>query len=233
VESMAAQSHDKDAGSWHVAALPEDEFLVAALRRGDETAFALLLDTYHASMVRLALFYVASDAVAEEVVQETWLAVIRGLERFEGRSSLKTWIFRILTNHAKERGQREGRSVVFSAVWNPDREPAEPAVAPERFRSAEPDHDHWVSFPRSWEDIPEQRFLAKETRVCIAQALALLPPSQRAVMTLHDIEGWAADDVCEVLGISTANQRVLLHRARSRVRGALERYFDQEAEVAR
>jgi RNA polymerase sigma-70 factor (ECF subfamily) len=205
--------------------MPEDEFLVAALRRGDEAAFALLLDTYHARMVRLVRLYVASDAVAEEVVQETWLAVIRGLERFEGRSSLKTWIFGILTNVAKTRGQREARSMPFAALGGPDDDPAEPAVAPERFRVSAPWAGGWVSAPQSWEDLPEERLLSVETRARIAQAIDALAPAQRAVITLHDVEGCTAEEVCSVLGLSAANQRVLLHRARSKVRGVLEQYF--------
>ena len=232
MESTTAPAHGAAAGSRDAPPLPEDACLVESLRLGDEAAFALLLDTYHARMVRMALVYVSSYAVAEEVVQETWLAVVRGLDRFEARSSLKTWIFGILTNQSKARGQCEGRSVVFSATWNPDVAPGDPAVDPERFRAVEPDRDHWVSFPHSWEGIPEEQFLARETRACIAQALSALPANQRAVMTLNDIEGWPTHEACEVLGISTANQRVLLHRARSRVRGVLERYFDQKADSA-
>jgi RNA polymerase sigma-70 factor (ECF subfamily) len=209
--------------------LPEDERLIAALRRGDEAAFAQLLDAYHTSMIRLAMLYVASYAVAEEVVQETWMEVFRGLERFQERCALKTWIFRILTNVAKTRGQREARSVPFSALGDPEGEPVEPAVAPERFRASEPWTGHWAAEPRSWDDLPEERFLSAETHACIKTAIAALAPAQREVITLRDVKGWTAEEVCSVLGVSAANQRVLLHRARSKVRGALEQYFDQVA----
>ena len=200
--------------------------LVAALRNGDAAAFASLLERYYPAMLRLAQIYVPNRAVAEEVVQETWLAVLQGLARFAGRASLKTWIFRILTNRAKTRGMREGRSVPFSALSDLDASPAEPAVDPARFyppgqRSA----GHWISLPLAWEHLPEERLLAQETRACILQAVAALPPGQRAVISLRDIEGWSAAEVCTILGVSEANQRVLLHRARSKVRHALEHYF--------
>jgi RNA polymerase sigma-70 factor (ECF subfamily) len=214
-------------GSPHTTALPEDEHLIGALRRGDEAAFAQLLDAYHTSMVRLALQYVSSHAVAEEVVQETWMEVFRGLGRFQERCALKTWIFRILTNVAKTRGQREARSVPFCALGDPEGAPVEPALAPERFRASEPWKGHWAAEPRSWEDLPEERFLSAETHACIKTAIAALARAQRDVITLRDVKGWTAEEVCSVLGLSAANQRVLLHRARSKVRGALEQYFDQ------
>lgn len=201
--------------------------LVEALRRGDEAAFATLIEHYHTPLLRLATIYVSSRAVAEEVVQETWLGVLQGLARFEGRSSLKTWIFRILTNRAKTRGEREGRSIPFAALEGLDAEPGEPAVDPARFLP--PDHErwpgHWVSFPQSWDDVPERRLLSQETRAQIATAIEALPPHQRTVISLRDVEGWSADEVCSVLSISESNQRVLLHRARSKVRQALERYL--------
>jgi len=177
----------------------------------------------------VATLYVSSQAVAEDVVQETWLEVVRGLARFQERSSLKTWIFSILTNRAKTRGQHEGRSVVFSSLWDADADSDDPAVAPERFRASDPWRGHWVSAPRAWDDQPEEQFLCEETHAYIAAAIAALPPSQREVIRLRDIEGWLADEVCGALGVTAANQRVLLHRARSKVRGALERYFDQRA----
>src|SRR5437867_4092621 len=145
--------------------------------------------------------------MAEEVVQETWMEVFRGLERFEARCALKTWIFRILTNVAKTRGQREARSVPFSALWDPDSEPVEPSVAPERFRASAPWKGHWAAEPCSWDDLPEERFLSAETRACIATAIAALPPAQQEVITLRDVKGWAAEEVCSVLGVSAANQR--------------------------
>jgi RNA polymerase sigma-70 factor, ECF subfamily len=220
-------SLEQDTGLAGAGASADELKLIAGLRAGDESAFETLIERYDRSLLRLAMLYVPSRTVAEEVVQETWLGVLQGLGRFEGRSSLKTWLFRILTNRARTRGQREGRSIPFSAVWNPDADPAEPAVEPERFRPAEDKwHGGWVSFPRNWDELPEQRLLSAETRAQIQQAIDALPESQREVITLRDVEGWAAEEVCNILGISESNQRVLLHRARSKVRRALEQYLD-------
>lgn len=197
-----------------------EERLTQGLRGGDEAAFLALVGRHQRAMLRVARLYVASEAAAEDVVQETWLAVLKGLPRFEGRSSLRTWIFRILTRRAQTYGQRDARSLPFAALRGPDGD-GDPAVPGERFR----DDGEWALAPASWEDMPEERLLAAETRALLDQAVAALPPSQRAVITLRDIEGWAADEVCAMLGISDANQRVLLHRARSRVRAALEQYL--------
>jgi RNA polymerase sigma-70 factor (ECF subfamily) len=208
-----------------------EQELLEALRAGDEAAFAALVDRYHASLVRLARMYVRERTLAEEVAQETWLAVLGGIERFEGRSSLKTWLFRILTNRAKTRGERESRSMPFSALANAELDADEPALDPDRFRP----HDApqwpggWKDFPRPWEGDPEERLLAGEARRLILDTIAELPPAQRAVITLRDIEGFGSEDVCNVLEVSDTNQRVLLHRARSRVRRALERYLDEES----
>ncbi len=207
----------------------DDLRMVEALRSGNEAAFVSLIDRYYATMLRLAMVFVSSQAVAEEVVQETWMGVLQGLNNFEGRSSLKTWIFRILTNRAKTRAQREGRSVPFSSLPEFSIDVHEPAVEPERF--AGPDHQwpgRWVSFPRSWDEIPEERILSQETHTCIQEAIDALPPNQREVITLRDIEGWSSDEICKLLGVSEVNQRVLLHRARSRVRIVLEQYFEEE-----
>ena len=167
--------------------------------------------------------YVPSRAVAEEVVQETWLAVIRGIDSFEGRSSLKTWLFRILSNRAKTRGAREARTIAMSALAGDEH-----AVDPDRFLPA--DHAEapgwWSSYPTAW---PEERLLAGEVRDVIEEAVEDLPEGQRAVIALRDIEGWSSDETCDALGITAGNQRVLLHRARSRVRSALEEYMDEEA----
>jgi RNA polymerase sigma-70 factor (ECF subfamily) len=202
-----------------------DAALVAALRRGDETAFVALVTEHHASLKRVARMYVASEAVAEEVVQETWLAVVKGLPRFEGRSSLKTWIFHILANQAKTRGERERRSVPFAALTGaPDEEG--PSVDPDRFR---PDGDawpgHWAAPPCAWED-PERRLGSLEARALLRAAIDELPPVQQAVIALRDVEGVSAEEVCDLLDITAVNQRVILHRARSRVRSVLERYMD-------
>jgi RNA polymerase sigma-70 factor, ECF subfamily len=207
----------------------EDVHLIELLRSGNEAAFESLVDCHSAAMLRLAKVFVTAQAVAEEVVQETWMAVLVGLSCFEGRSSLKTWIFRILTNHAKTRAQREGRSLPFSSLPDVDTDITEPAVDPGRFLPA--DHQwsgHWISFPLDWREIPEERLLSQETRACIDRAIEALPPGQREVILLRDIEGWTSDETCSLLGISAVNQRVLLHRARSKVRGALERYFEKE-----
>ena len=179
--------------------MDNDAALVAGLRAGDEAAFRALIDMYHAMLVRVARMYVSTQAVAEEVAQETWL-------------------FRILTNRAKTRGIREGRSLPFSSL-----EPDEPAVEPERFHGG--DHSwpgHWAAPPS---DFPEDRLLAGETREVLERAIESLPPTQRAVISLRDIEGWSADEVCNALTLSETNQRVLLHRARSTVRAALEQYL--------
>lgn len=200
--------------------------LVAALRNRDEAAFMWLADKYHLSLVRLATLFVKDQAVAEEVAQETWIGVLRGIDRFEGRSSLKTWIYRILTNTAKTRAQRENRSIPFSAWGNAD-ESIEPSVEPDRFLPATDPRwsRHWASEPQPWTNIPEDLFLSKETQAVIRRAIDQLPATQRAVITRRDMEGWSSAETCNVLEISETNQRVLLHRARAKVRRALEQYF--------
>jgi RNA polymerase sigma-70 factor (ECF subfamily) len=189
--------------------------VVAALRAGDEETFRRLVKEYGPSMLRVARMYVGSRAVAEEVVQEAWLAVLKGIGGFEGRSSLKTWIFRILTNIAKTRGQREGRSIPFSALAPDD----EHAVDPDRFA----ENGNWAAPPRAWG--PEERLLAAETMAVVEDAIAALPPSQAIVITMRDVEGFDAEEARNALAISETNQRVLLHRARSKVRQALEDYL--------
>ncbi len=203
-----------------------DREVVGAICAGDEGAWAQLVHNHSAAMLRLARMYVSSRPVAEEVVQETWLAVLTGIERFEGRSSLKTWLFRILTNQAQTRAVKEGRSVPFSALTAEDLGAAEPSVEPDSFRTAgERWADHWRSSPDRWTDLPEARLLARETVEFVERTAASLPAAQQAVLTLRDILGWDADEVCEVLAITAANQRVLLHRARAKVRKALETRF--------
>ncbi len=200
-----------------------DAQLVAALRVGDEDTFRELVRDWHSSMLRVARIFTPSRAVAEEVVQETWLRVLGALDRFEGRSSLKTWVFRILVNTAKTRAQREGRTLPFSALQDPARVP-EAAVDPDRFFP--PDHP---AHPGGWSapppELPEERLLAAELRERIAAAIEELPPSQRAVISLRDVEGWTSDEVRNALDLSEVNQRVLLHRARAKVRAALEEYI--------
>lgn len=204
---------------------PDDAALLAALRRGEESAFVALIERYQGPMVRLARLYVTDTATAEEVVQETWLGALRGLDRFEGRSSLKTWLFHILTNRAKTRAARDGRTIPFSALLA-EAGGDEAAVDPDHFHPlGHPGAGHWVSRPQSWRELPEDRLLARETRGRLRAAIDALPPLQRAVLTLRDVDGWAADEVCNTLAISETNQRVLLHRARSKIRRALATYL--------
>jgi RNA polymerase sigma-70 factor, ECF subfamily len=207
----------------------DELFLLEQLRSGNEAAFVSLVDRYHATMMRLAMVYVTAWTVAEEVVQETWVGVLEGLHRFEGRSSMKTWMFRILTNCAIRRAQREGRSIPFSSLPDYDTDLAEPAVDPDRFFSE--DHQwsgRWASFPSNWQDLPEERMLSRETCACLEKAIEALPPNPRQIIIMRDIEGWTSEETCNFLGISEGNQRVLLHRARSKVRGMLEKYFEEE-----
>jgi RNA polymerase sigma-70 factor (ECF subfamily) len=205
----------------------DDDVLVAALRARDEDAFAWLLDRYSASLRRLARAYVASDAAADEVVSETWLAVITGIDRFEQRSSLKTWIHRIVMNLARTKGTREHRSVPFSSLAA-EAETPEAAVDPARFQpKGTPGAGGWAAPPVPWDEEPEARLAAGETLAAVRTAIAALPPGQQLVITLRDLEGWRADEVCNALELTETNQRVLLHRARAKVRTALEGHFEE------
>jgi RNA polymerase sigma-70 factor (ECF subfamily) len=206
-----------------------DSELIAALRTGDETAFGELVERLHPSLVRIARLYVSTDAVAQEVAQETWLGVLNGLDRFEERSSLKTWVFRILANIAKTRGVREGRSVPFSSIAGDETD--DPSVDPDRFIPADAERAprHWAVPPAVWSAEPDERLLAGEVRALIFRTIDALPPNQRAAIVLRDVEGWSSDEVRNELGVGETNQRVLLHRARSRVRQALEDYFKDDA----
>ena len=206
-----------------------DGALLERLRAGDEAAFTELVERYSGPLMRLVRMYVPSAAVAEEVVQETWLGVLAGLDRFEGRSSLRTWLFQIAINRARTRGARERRTVPFASLADHEAGEDHPSVAPERFLGA--DHDrwphHWATPPRRWEELPDRHVESKETMARVRAAIEQLPPAQRTVITLRDIEGWESSEVCNTLEISETNQRVLLHRARSRVRADLESYFAQ------
>jgi RNA polymerase sigma-70 factor (ECF subfamily) len=207
---------------------PHDLALVERLRAGEESAFMALVDQLQPAMLRVARMYVSTTAVAEEVVQETWLGVLRGLHSFEGRSSLRTWIFRILTNIAKTRGQREGRSLPFASLAGDDIDA--PAVDPSRFDSPEgSSRGGWSTLPEDWTGIPEDRLLGHETLDVIGRVIASLPPMQAEVIRLRDALGWTSEEVRNALDLSETNQRVLLHRARAKVRGALERYLSSEA----
>jgi RNA polymerase sigma-70 factor (ECF subfamily) len=198
---------------------PDGDVLLRALRAGDERVFAALAQRWSGVMLRLALAHVASRAVAEEVVQEAWLTMLRSLERFEGRSSLRTWVLGIVVNLARARGRAERRSVavpldsgelIDPSRFLPDSHPRWPR--------------HWAVEPAPWRT-PEDELLAGESRNVLLTAIEQLPPTQREVLTLRDLEGVSAAEVCNILGLTDTNQRVLLHRARTRVRNALERYL--------
>jgi RNA polymerase sigma-70 factor (ECF subfamily) len=203
-----------------------DEDLVERARAGDEEAFTELVRRYSPALLRLARMYVSSQAVAEDVVQETWLGVLRGLERFEGRSSFKTWLFRILVNRAKTRGVREHRSVPFASLGagegGGDEGDAGPTVDPTRFV----EEGAWASPPRRWQDDPELALESTEVRRIAEEAIAKLPDRQRIVITMRDLEGLSSDEVRNALDLTETNQRVLLHRARAKVRAALENWID-------
>jgi RNA polymerase sigma-70 factor (ECF subfamily) len=208
-----------------VPAALSDEALLRRLRAGDETAFMDLVGRYGPLMLRIALSHVSSRSVAEEVVQEAWLGVLTGLDRFEGRSSLKTWIMRIAANQARSRGERERRTVPVSALGDDE---DGPAVEPSRFRPFDDPRypGGWARPPQDW---PEQHLLAGETLQLVRDAIAGLPPRQQEVILLRDVEGWEPDEISDALGLSPGNQRVLLHRARSTVRGRLEDYLEAVA----
>lgn len=199
--------------------------LVERLKAGDEAAFGALVDRYYASLLHVARGYVATKESAEDVVQETFLGVITGIGRFEGRSSLKTWMFRILVNRAQTRGEREGRVRPFSSLGEGG---DEPAVDPDRFEKSGRWAGSWAS-PPSTEHLPEARALADEMGTRLLAAIETLPPAQRAVLELRDVLGFGADEVCDLLAVTEANQRVLLHRARSKARTILEGYVDAGA----
>ena len=206
----------------------DDDSLVAALRRGDEQAFEWMLGTYDSSLRRVARNYVPSDAIADEVVQDTWMGLIRGIDNFEQRSSLKTWLYRILLNIARTKGAREHRTIPFSSAAGALSDD-DATFDPERFRPASPTEQYpggWISFPYAWETQPETTLDATETAGIVGAAIAQLPPAQREVLTLRDIEGWTAVEICRTLDLTATNQRVLLHRARAKVRRALELYFE-------
>jgi RNA polymerase sigma-70 factor (ECF subfamily) len=207
-------------GSVEARERADDRALVARLRAGDEQAFASLVDGWAGWMLRLAREHVPTASAAEEVVQETWLAVLNGLDGFRGEASLRTWVYRILLNQAKRRGIRDRRTVPFASLA-PDEDG--PTVDPERFQGAGDRYPGgWRSFPEEW---PEEVALTQEVRDVVVVALATLPPRQKVVVALRDLDGASADEVCELLGISAGNQRVLLHRGRAVVRAHLEQYF--------
>jgi RNA polymerase sigma-70 factor (ECF subfamily) len=190
---------------------------------GDETTFTTLVDQHQPAMLRLAQMHVASRAVAEEVVQEAWIGILKGLRTFEGRSSLRTWMYKIVTNLAKTRGVREGRSLPFSALAGDD-DPVDPSWfqgSKDRFPG------HWRTFPDDWRGIPEDRLLGQETLDHISRALDGMPAAQAEVVRLRDVLGWSSDEVCNALDLTETNQRVLLHRGRNRIRRELDAYLSE------
>lgn len=199
----------------------DERALVERLRSGDRAAFAALVAAHGGALLRFGISFVKDRSLAEEVVQDTWLAALDNLDRFEGRSSVRTWLFHIVANKARTRLAREGRSVPFSSLGDPA-EGDSPAVDPERFRR----DGEWREPIGRWsEEDPERLAQGAETRAAIEQAIADLPEPQRLVITLRDVEGLEAEEICNLLGVTVSNQRVLLHRARSRVRQALETYM--------
>jgi RNA polymerase sigma-70 factor (ECF subfamily) len=209
----------------HVVASSTDAMTVERLLAGDESAFMMLVEQHQAAMLRLAQIYVSSRAVAEEVVQEAWIGILKGLPTFEGRSSLRTWMYRIVTNIAKTRGVREGRSVPFSSLGGGEHDDA---IDPSWFRGADdPFPGGWLTFPDDWRGIPEDRLLGHETLRHIGRALDGLPAMQAEVVRLRDVLGWTSEEVCNALDITETNQRVLLHRGRNRLRRELDAYLSQ------
>ncbi|WP_246001984.1 RNA polymerase sigma factor [Allorhizocola rhizosphaerae] len=209
-------------------ALPSDVDIVARLRARDEAMFATLIDRWSPGMLRAARAFVSDEHAAQDVVQETWLGVVRGIDGFQARASLRTWVYRILINRAKTRGVRDARVVPVSSLVTAD-EDLGPTVDPERFRGPDDPHPgHWRVHPAAWPS-PEDGAVARETRRRLTAALAELPARQRIVVTLRDVEGYTGEEVCELLNLTAANQRVLLHRGRAALRAALETYLTSGA----
>lgn len=210
-------------------AAPDDELdLIERLRAGDEDAFMSLVDRLQPAMLRVARMYVQSQAVAEDVVQEAWIGVLQGIQRFEGRSSLRTWILRIVSNIAKTKGRRESRSVPFASLVGDDVDA--PPFDPDRFLGPGQEWSgHWSTVPGEWLGLPEDRLVAAETLAVVRRAIETLPPMQAEVIRLRDVAGWSSEEVRNALDLTETNQRVLLHRARAKVRRALEPEFTIEA----
>jgi RNA polymerase sigma-70 factor (ECF subfamily) len=219
------------AGDAEAAADP-DAALLERLRAGDEDAFRALVEEHGPFLMRLVMMHVPSRAIAEEVVQDTWLAALSGLDRFEGRSMLRTWLASIALNKARTRGTREGRILPFALFRRRYEEGGGPALDPDRFQGRRGERPGWwAAPPAAWED-PQSRLEANETRDVMLKAIRDLPPRQREVITLRDISGWNAEEVRNALDLSETNQRVLLHRARSKVRAALEEHLKPQPEGA-
>jgi RNA polymerase sigma-70 factor, ECF subfamily len=204
----------------------DDNQLIAAVREGDERAFVTLVERYHPSLQRLAHLYIDASTV-EDVVQDTWIGVLHGLPNFEGRASFKTWLFRILVNRARTRAVRNARTIPMSSLVHEETETQEYAVDPGRFRPADDQYPgHWLPLLKpSADEMPEERLLAGELELVVRNAIGGLPPAQAEVVRLRDVDGLPSEDVCQLLNLTEGNQRVLLHRGRSRIRAALEAYM--------
>ncbi len=237
--NSATVTHASPGPSLSVSALPngfagfslsqEDHLLIVRLRKGEEGAFDELVDTHHGALIRMALGHVADREVAEEVVQDTWMAVIQGLSRFEGRSSLRTWIFGILIHKAKDRGVREKRHTSFSDFESHDDDHDE-AIDPSRFHQSGEWAGHWAVPPQPWdEQTPEALLASRQAVAAMQQAIEALPRTLKDVLILRDIEGVEAKEACELLKITETNLYVRLHRARERVRRAVEIYLEGAA----
>ncbi len=206
--------------------LPDDATLVAGLRSRDEAIFELVVTAWSPTMTRIARSHVSTADSAAEVVQDAWLAVLTGIDRFEGRSALRTWVFRIVTNKASSRGVREGRTLPWSSLDPADHSPT---VDPHRFRDADDAYPgHWRSFPQQWPS-PEAEAIRSDVSDVVATAVEDLPMRQQVVIIMRDVLGCSSEEVCDVLGVTTANQRVILHRARAAVRQRLENLFGAAA----
>jgi RNA polymerase sigma-70 factor, ECF subfamily len=203
-----------------IATGDDDAALLPRLRVGDEAAFNQLVDRYYALTLHVVRPYVRTESVAEEVVQEAWIGVIQGLRRFEGRSSLKNWIVRIAINKARTRGAREARSVPFSSQVHAD----DDGIDPTFFRGpGDAFPGHWTSYPRTWRSLPDEATVMRETLSVVQEAIEALPTMQRLVLTLRDVEGWESAEIATTLGLTGSNERILLHRGRTKVRAVLER----------
>jgi RNA polymerase sigma-70 factor (ECF subfamily) len=221
--TRAAPSRGTDAsiGDEHRPVAGDERHLLERLRAGDRAAFGTLVTRHGGALLRLAATFVKDRSIAEEVVQDAWVAALENLDGFEGRASLRTWLFHIVSNKARTRLTRDSRTVPFSAFAGPD-EGDDPAVSPDRFD----ERGMWKDPPGAWsEENPERLAHGKETQAVIEQAIAALPEAQRAVITLRDVEGLGTEEICNLLGVTVSNQRVLLHRARSKVREALEKHM--------
>jgi RNA polymerase sigma-70 factor, ECF subfamily len=223
-------THSQPSGTSASRLEADDIQLLARLKEGDEAAFTTLVEHFQASMVRLASLYVHDHRLAEEVVQDTWIAVLQGIDRFEGRSALKTWLYSILINRAKTHAQREAHYVTAGDLMSDDDANDEPTIDPSRFLgSAHEGAGHWATLPANWEHVPEVRLLSQEVRQVIQTAINALPAMQRQVITLRDVEELDAEQACALLKLTEGNQRVLLHRARAAVRQTLDTYLDQHS----